>query len=218
MIMNWLEITGYIGSAVVAVSLMMRNVFWLRVINLIGGLVFSVYGLLIQSAPVAVMNGFVVCIDLYYIFRSFQKDYYKILEVERGGYYLKKFLKFYHEDILKFIPEYSGEVKEGSTVFFVLCNMVPAGLLITHEHEDGKLWIEIDFAIPDYRDFKLGRFVYQHQAEIFDTSKYNRVYCNANSKTHQRYLERMGFSLLKDTTYRLDLYNPIHRKETDLIG
>mgnify|MGYP001770021993 CR=1 FL=1 len=54
--MNWLEVVGFAASALVAISLMMSNVFWLRVINLVGGAVFTVYGILIHSAPVAVMN------------------------------------------------------------------------------------------------------------------------------------------------------------------
>lgn len=217
--MDWLEIIGFVASAVVAISLMMRNVFWLRVINLIGGAIFTIYGIFIQSAPVAVMNAFVVCIDSYYLLQSFQKDYFKILEVRPDGYYLKKFLTFYHDDILKFMPEFNGEIEADAKVFFILSNMVPAGLLISRTHADGTLWVEMDFAIPDYRDFKLGRFLYSHQAEVFDASQHERVYCQANTKTHQKYLKRMGFVLLQDSTYVLELYNPIHRaKEEDLLS
>ncbi len=137
---------------------------------------------------------FVVLIDLYYLLNSFNKDYFKILEVKADGYYLEKFLNFYHDDILKFMPEFAGKVSMDAKVFFILSNMVPAGLLISRTHDDGKLWIEMDFTIPDYRDFKLGRFLYSHQAEVFDAANHDRVFCQANTKTHQKYLKTDGGS------------------------
>ncbi|NSW50960.1 MAG: hypothetical protein HPY85_00460 [Anaerolineae bacterium] len=215
--MNWLEMVGFVASAVVAVSLMMRNVFWLRVINMVGAVVFTVYGLLIRSYPVAVMNGFVTLIDLYYLSQSFRKDYFKVLEVDPDGYYLRKFLSFYRDDISKFMPEFTGEVPDGAGVFFVLRNMVPAGLLITETDGEGKLWVRLDYAIPDYRDRKLSTFFYSHQGEIFDTHHYNAVYCKASTRSHQRYLRRMGFEQTGEDTYRLALHHPVHRKEKDLV-
>jgi len=209
--MNWLEILGFVASLVVAVSLMMRNVFWLRVINGIGALVFTVYGILIQSAPVAVMNGFVFLIDIYFLVQTLRPDYYEVLQVEPETYYLRKFLSFYQKEIKRFIPEFSGDLPVDTAVFFILRNMVPAGLLVMREHEDGTLWIEVDFAIPAYRDFKLGRFVYDHQAEIFNAERYAQVYCEATERAHQRYLKRMGFSQKTDSLFVLPLQPVIHR-------
>lgn len=209
--MNWLEIIGFIASAVVAISLMMRNVFWLRIINGIGALIFTIYGALIHSAPVAVMNGFVLLIDLYYLSQSFQSDYFKVLEVEPDAYYLRKFLAFYHNEIVKFMPEFSGEIADDANVFFILRNMVPAGLLITREHADSTLWVEMDFAIPAYRDSKIGKFFYAHQAEIFDVHKYNAVYSEGHTRAHQKYLKRVGFKQQSEILFTLELHNPIHR-------
>jgi hypothetical protein len=61
------EITGYIASVLVAISLMMSSIIKLRVINLFGAALFTLYGLLIGAYPVAVMNLFIVLIDLYYL-------------------------------------------------------------------------------------------------------------------------------------------------------
>ena len=215
--MNWLEILGFVASAVVAISLMMSNVFWLRIINGIGGLIFTVYGVLIGSAPVAVMNGFVVLIDLYYLSQSFGSDYYKVLQVESSGYYLKKFLSFYEKEITKFMPEFTGKIADDANVFFILRNMVPAGLLVTREREDGKLWVEMDFVIPAYRDSKVGKYVYAHQEEIFDARKYKTVYCEAVEKKHQQYLKRMGFVEKSEGLYSLELHQTVHRLDKDLI-
>jgi len=209
--MNWLEVLGFVASLVVAVSLMMRNVFWLRVINGIGALVFTVYGILIQSAPVAVMNGFVFVIDIYFLIQTLQPDYYEVLQVEPNAHYLRKFLSFHQKEIKRFMPEFSGDISPDAVVFFILSNMVPAGLLVVREHEDGILWIEADFAIPAYRDFKLGRFVYDHQAEIFNADRFDQVHCEATEQAHQRYLKRMGFSQVDKTLFVLPLRPVIHR-------
>ena len=61
------EIIGYFASVLVAISLMMSSILKLRVINLLGAALFTLYGLLIGAYPVAVMNFFIVLIDLYYL-------------------------------------------------------------------------------------------------------------------------------------------------------
>ena len=54
---NWiLEFIGYAASVLIAVSLTMRSVLRLRIINLFGSSCFVAYGILIQAYPVDVMN------------------------------------------------------------------------------------------------------------------------------------------------------------------
>lgn len=61
------EVIGYAASVLVAISLMMSSILKLRVINLFGAALFTLYGLLIGAYPVAAMNLFIVLIDLYYL-------------------------------------------------------------------------------------------------------------------------------------------------------
>lgn len=65
--MNVLELYGYLGSALIAISLMMGDIRKLRWINLVGAGTFASYGLLIGSWPVAVLNGFIVLIDVVHL-------------------------------------------------------------------------------------------------------------------------------------------------------
>ena len=57
--MDILQIIGYTGSVLVAVSLMMSNIVRLRWINLFGAGTFAIYGLLINAYPVFALNGFI---------------------------------------------------------------------------------------------------------------------------------------------------------------
>lgn len=64
------EMLGYLASFFVAVSLTMRSLTKLRVINLIGSLLFTGYGLIISAYPVAMVNAFIVLVNLYYLQQS----------------------------------------------------------------------------------------------------------------------------------------------------
>ncbi len=63
--MDLIEIIGYVASVLIAVSLTMTNVVRLRIINLIGCLLFSFYGFVIDALPVALMNAFCAGINAY---------------------------------------------------------------------------------------------------------------------------------------------------------
>ena len=78
------EIIGYVGSILVAVSLMMSNIWRLRWINLAGAVFFVIYGLAVKAYPVAVVNAFIVAIDAYYLgMLAGRKDYFNLMTVPR---------------------------------------------------------------------------------------------------------------------------------------
>lgn len=64
------EILGYIATAFVVCSFLLKDVIKLRIVNAIGCLVFIVYGALTGAMPVVLLNGFLVCINGYYIWQS----------------------------------------------------------------------------------------------------------------------------------------------------
>ena len=67
------EWVGYLASAVVAISLMMANIKKLRWWNLIGAALFVAYGLAIGAIPVALVNFFIVLIDIYYLVKLYKE-------------------------------------------------------------------------------------------------------------------------------------------------
>src|SRR6056297_1798281 len=64
---NILEWVGYAASLLVLISLLMSSIIKLRWINLIGSAIFCVYGFLIGSIPVGIMNGGIIIINIYYL-------------------------------------------------------------------------------------------------------------------------------------------------------
>ena len=61
---------GYLAMAVLLMSFLMKNMKTLRLVNSVGGLLFIVYGCMLEpiSIPVIVTNAAIVCIHLYFLF------------------------------------------------------------------------------------------------------------------------------------------------------
>ncbi|MBI5295697.1 MAG: hypothetical protein HY869_09490 [Chloroflexi bacterium] len=188
-----LEFVGYLGSVLIAVSLTMKSLVRLRLINLAGALVFTVYGLLIRAYPVAALDGIIVAIDLYYLLQMWrQKDYFKLLEVSHDSAYLGGFVEFYRKEIAVFFPNYRFQPDADDLAVFVLRNMVPAGVLVVHK--DGEqARVVLDFVIPGYRDFRAGRFLFETSAEFFRQRGLTRFVSEAGNARHESYLRRMNF-------------------------
>ena len=59
----YLEIFGYIGTALVLLSMLMTEIKWLRAINMAGSLISFIYALCTFTMPIAVMNGALLIIN-----------------------------------------------------------------------------------------------------------------------------------------------------------
>ena len=193
--MNHIEIIGYTGSALIAVSLMMKNIYYLRRINLIGASTFAIYGLLTGTIPVFILNSFISIVDIYYILEAKRKnEYFTLLAIEqKDGPLLKKFLSFYKDDIEKFFPNFSPLKIEEDKSFFILRNLIPVGLFAYKDISSTEILIELDYAIPDYRDLKNARFIYFAQSNHFSKKGYKTLKAESNVKQHQKYLRKIGF-------------------------
>jgi GNAT superfamily N-acetyltransferase len=188
------EAIGYLASLLVAVSLMMSRIVPLRVVNMLGAATFVVYGVLITSWPVAGMNAFIVLINIYYLVQIYgSKSVLKTLEMGPGEQYLKYFIKLYESDIRRYHPELGNAPAPGNFNLMVLRDTLPAGILLGHQ-EGEALHLQVDFVTPDFRDFKIGRFLYQQHQEHFRSKGIHRIVAGSENEEHAAYLRKMGFS------------------------
>ena len=51
----------------------------------------------------------------------------------------------------------------------------------------------LDFVVPEYRDFKVGQYIYDRDKEIFGKLGYKKFLVETTSKEHIAYLNKMGF-------------------------
>ncbi|MFU8812795.1 MAG: YgjV family protein, partial [Balneolaceae bacterium] len=189
----WYEIIGYAASVMVAVSLMMSKIVKLRIVNMIGAALFSLYGILIGSIPVAGMNGFIVLVNVYYLYKiATEEEYFKMLKVSGDSEFLREFLNFYRDDIASSQPAFAQAESSADLHLFVLRDMVPAGVLVGRIEGD-TLFTDLDYVPRPYRDFKIGRFLFDDKRDFFTQLGVQRVVADGGDDEHRAYLKRMGF-------------------------
>jgi len=66
-----IEWIGYLAS--ILITMFMKEIFKLRFINLMGCILFVIYGLIIGAYPVAIANAIIVFINLYYLYKLFRE-------------------------------------------------------------------------------------------------------------------------------------------------
>ena len=65
-----LEIFGYIGTALIILSMTMKSINKLRVFNLAGSIISVIYSLIIVAWPTVVLNLCLAAINIYHLIKS----------------------------------------------------------------------------------------------------------------------------------------------------
>lgn len=200
------DIIGYVGSILITVSIMMKSIIRLRIINLCGALSLTIYALVIKAYPIVLMDSVIVMINLYYLYEMFStKEYFKLLEVNESSDYLKYFIEHHMAEIHKYMPDYKFERSDNQYVYFILRNMIPAGLFIVEKLTVDTIFVKLDFVIPGYRDFKIGQFVYKQNADRLKSRGISKIFAEPCSDKHKYYLAKMGFQAIEQNGKKLYL-------------
>lgn len=188
------EIIGYAASLLIAISMMLSSVLFLRFVNLAGAALFTIYGLLIGAYPVAVLNGLIVFVNGWHILRMTRAaEYFHLLQVRSDSDYLDYFLNFHRDDIRRSFPDFAFTIRADQMKLLVLRDCVPAGLFIADEAPGGVLNVQLDYAIPRYRDLKVGRFLFVDQAAIFREHGVREIVIKPSTAQLGDYLAKIGF-------------------------
>lgn len=190
-----IEIIGYIGSLLVAISLMMKSIINLRWINLFGALFFSAYGLIVGAYPVLAVNAFISIVDIYYIVLFYkEKDFFEVLKVEAvNNTLLDRFLEFHKSEIGQIFPEHNLKSNSEPVIFFVLRNLLPVGLFIGEKKSDDTIEIKLDYVIPGYRDFKTAQYLYHINRKMFTSQGIKHLIVHSTISNHINFLNKVGF-------------------------
>lgn len=193
--MDYVELTGYVASILVAISLTMSKILKLRIINTLGAVTFSIYGFLVGAYPVLVVNSFITLINIYYLIKMFRtKDVFDTLEEDNDSEYVKSFYTHYKKDIYNFFKDFKWDSLNKNKVIFILRNLRPVNLVVYNEQENGIIEILLDYTIPEYRDFLNGKYL----ISIFKEKKVRdsniQLVTKPTSKSHIKYLKKMGFT------------------------
>jgi len=200
-----IEWIGYLASLLVLISLLLSSILKLRLINLIGASIFSFYGFFIGSLPVGIMNFVIAIADIYYLHQLYShKERFDVIEESLDSAYLKKFIEHYHDDILKFFPDFSN-IENSDIILLVFRDLKPAGAFIGVSKNEKELEIKLDYVTAEYRDSKPGRYIYTKFSDFFKDRGYEKLTCKTKIKSHQKYLKKMGFTFEGGTQFSFRL-------------
>lgn len=187
------ELVGYFGSALVLVSFLMTSVFKLRIINAAGGVVCTVYAMIIQAYPTALMNSCLVLINFYYLMRIRKTERaYQFIEGEAQESMIRYLLNYYQADIRKYFPGFEGGSQALSaydTAYLICHDTEPAGIFLGNRVEGGALEVALDYSTPTYRDCSVGKYLYGKLRE----QGIEKLIFFGTAGPHESYLQTMGF-------------------------
>ena len=187
---SFIEMIGYLGSSLVLVSFLMASVAKLRIVNSIGSVIFTIYAFIIHSYPTAIMNICLVLINIYYLVKLSNTSVdYTCIKISTDDSVVKHFINYYTEDITKCFPGIDVNFESADIGYAVMHEGTPAGILLGKKEADDNVDILLDYSIPQYRDFSIGKFLYSKiPADGIKSLTYR-----GSDTNHKAYLKKLGF-------------------------
>jgi hypothetical protein len=193
---NWLEVIGWLGAALLVWSLLQTRILRLRVFNLLGCLVVTGYNAAIGVWPMVGLNGTLAIINLYYLRKLLATRHdeaaYEVVEVGTGDEFLSYLLKVHGNDIARFNPHFTwdGGAGQGRSAFLVLRGDEVVGVMLIRDTGDGVAQVELDYVTGRFRDFTPGEFVYR-RSRLLTERGFRRVLSPPGMVAP--YYDRVGF-------------------------
>ena len=193
-----LEAIGYLGSVLVLVSMLMTSVVKLRIINLIGSAIFTVYALLIASYPTALLNACLVIVNIHQLRKLHRAAgrSYDFNEVKASDGFVSWFINKYHDDIKQYFPVFDPDQAKDSEGFAVFYEDQAAGILLGRKHEE-TLEILLDYTTPAFRDTSVGTYLY----DLLPARGISCISCKNAGPKHELYMNDMGFESSSDGAF-----------------
>jgi hypothetical protein len=191
------ELIGYLASALVVASLAMTSVVRLRIVSLVGSLVFVAYGVLLPSVPIILTNAAVAVLNIWFLRKEFAPNRdLGAVPIAADAPFLLDFLRSHAVDIDSFHPGFSGPVA-GDLVLVLTRDGMPAGALVGTP-EDRTLRVRLDYVMHAYRDSRIGRWLYGKGSVVFTDAGFDRLVADPGTAAHRQYLLGVGFTETPD--------------------
>ena len=199
--MVWLEVIGWLGSALVVLSLTVAGVWRFRILNLVGAVIATAYNAALGIWPFVAMNAAISVIDVYWLVRLHRERHdaaaYDVIEVGPDDASLAHTLRTHAADIARFYPRFTMGGGEGRHAFLVLRRDETVGAVVVRDRGDGVAVIELDYVTPRFRDFTPGEFVYRRSG-VFSRHGFRRLVVPSDVVGDRDYYARVGFTRAED--------------------
>lgn len=163
-----------------------------RIAAIAVGFLASIFLIFSASWFAGAVNAAIALAHTYKFYYSLQKNYiFKVLRVQENNEFLTEFLNYYKKEIFHYSPYY---IKTADSMFFLLLDHVQViGVFVVKDKGDGILLIQLDFVVPGYRNFSVGKFLFEDNIKYFTGMGYKNLQTVCLNETHADYLNNMGF-------------------------
>jgi len=188
---------GYLASVLLAIGLVVNNDLKFRWLNTGGNIAFIAYGLVLGAIPIILTNSILLLINLFYLYKIYnRKEFFDLLEFTNGGILIDRFLSFYKDDIARYFPGFKREQLAGNLNFVVLRDLVIANIFSAKLSDDGRAEVIINYTVAKYRDYKVGRFIFDKEKQYLVSRGVKTIYYKqVDNPKHQQFLDVMGFTM-----------------------
>jgi hypothetical protein len=171
--MPWLDLVGWLGSALLIYSVMQARVLRFRVLNLVACVVLTGFNAALEIWPMVAMNVALTAINAWHIRALVRSRHdqaaYEVLEVGPQDEYLRHVLRVHEADIRRYQPDFLWDpAASGNAAFLVQRADETVGVVLVHDAGDGVARVVLDYVTPRFRDFSPGEFVWRRSGVLRD--------------------------------------------------
>lgn len=183
------QIIGYIGSALIIISMMMTKVRLLRILNIVGCVISFIYGLLILSYPVVILNFALIAINTFQLIKIFKRNFnYELADMRPDSICFSHFIKRYEKLINLKFPNFNNYKNKINYVKSIYCDNVLVGI-IAGNIQNGVLDVYLDVINPEYK--KVGYFKTVYEKNI-KSDNITRLNFNSISQKFRKIYTKFG--------------------------
>jgi hypothetical protein len=171
--MNWLEVVGWAGSAVLVWSLLQTQILRLRALNLVGCLILIGYNGALRVWPMVGLNVVLAIINVVHLYRLLTTRHdervYEVVRVGVEDEFLAHTLRVHGADIARFNPGFRWDPSSPDrTAFLIARGDEVVGVMVIQLTGDGTANVELDYVTRRFRDLTPGEFVYRRSGLLAD--------------------------------------------------
>ena len=188
---------GYFASVLLMIGLLVSTDVKFRWFNGLGCLVFIIYALLINALPVLVTNTVLLAINAYYLVKIYKrKEAFGACFFTIDEPIVQALFAHYQHDITHYFPQVTlASLKENFNLLVVV-DMAVANIFSAKINADGSAAVHLNYTTEKYRDYKVGKYLFDDAGSALKAAGIKRVYYNnMPEKIHVPFLIHNKFIL-----------------------
>jgi hypothetical protein len=196
--MDWLDVVGWAGSALLVYSVLQTRVMRFRVANLSASAVLAGFNAVLGVWPMVGMNAALVLINVYFIVKMLREKSrgkaFEWLALAASDPYVTRVVDKTADDLRHFYPNFRADLADpGTRAALLFHGDTTMGIVAFQPGTGGVGELLIDYVVPAYQDFAPGAFVYSADGPL-RAAGLTSVRAVAPSDGTAHYLRHVGFA------------------------